>query len=172
MPATLVTQSTSRSASPLPAPSGAMSDRAPVDVSAWTTAMIRGWGCAASRRSGSTGWPHGNSTATTSAPQRAATSHMRAPNTPLTPTTTGSPGRTRLTNAASMPADPVPEIGSVIGLAVRNTVRSRSHVSSRMATNAGSRCPSIGRASASTASGYGLQGPGPIRTRSTSGMSP
>ena len=121
MPPTLVTQSTSSRASPLPSPSGAMSERTPVDVSAWTTAMTRGDGWAASSRSGSTGWPHGASTATTSAPQRAATSHMRAPNTPLTPMTTGSPGRTRLTNAASMPAEPVPEIGRVMGLAVRKT---------------------------------------------------
>jgi hypothetical protein len=116
-----------------------MSDRAPVDVSACTTAMMAGAGWAARSRSGSTGWPHGVSTATTSAPQRAATSHIRAPKTPLTPTTTGAPGRTRLTNAASMPAEPVPEIGRVIGLPVRSTVRSRSQVSSRMPTNSGSR---------------------------------
>ena len=41
---------------------------------------------------------------------------MRSPNTPLTPTTTTSPGSTTLTNAASMPAEPVPLIGSVSGL--------------------------------------------------------
>src|ERR687894_533259 len=94
MPPTLVTQSTSSRASPFPSPSGAMSERAPVDVSAWTTAMTRGDGCAASNCSGSIGCPQGASTVVTSAPQRAA----------------------------------------------------------------------------STASGYGLQGPGPIRTRSVSGM--
>src|SRR5262245_58541773 len=170
MPPRLVTQSTSSSASPLPAPSGAMSERTPVEVSAWTTAMTVGCGWAASSASGSTGCPHGTSTATTSAPQRAATSHMRAPNTPFTPITTGSPGRTRLTKAASIPAEPVPETGRVMGLAVRNTVRSRSQVSSSTATNSGSRWPSMGRARAATASGYGLQGPGPIKTRSLSGM--
>ena len=36
--------------------------------------------------------PHSSSTRTTSAPQRRATSHMRSPNTPLTPTITVSPG--------------------------------------------------------------------------------
>ena len=51
---------------------------------------------------------------------------MRSPNTPLTPTTTESPGSTTLTNAASMPAEPVPLTGNVSGLAVRNTWRSRS----------------------------------------------
>ena len=153
MPPRLVTQSTSSSASPLAAPNGAMSVLTPVDVSAWTTAISLGAGWASRRRSGSTGWPQGTSTRTTSAPQRAATSHMRAPKTPLTPITTGSPGSTTFTNAASMPAEPVPEIGSVMALEVRKTVRSRAQVSSRMSTNAGSRCPSIGRANASTASG-------------------
>ena len=50
---------------------------------------------------------------------RAATSHMRSPNSPLTPTTTTSPGLTTLTNAASIPAEPVPLTGSVSGLPVR-----------------------------------------------------
>ena len=153
MPPRLVTQSTSNSASPLAAPNGAMSVLTPVDVSAWTTAMSLGAGWASRSRSGSTGWPQGASTRTTSAPQRAATSHMRAPKTPLTPITTGSPRSTTFTNAASMPAEPVPEIGSVMALEVRKTVRSRAQVSSRMSTNSGSRCPSIGRARASTASG-------------------
>ena len=39
----------------MPRPSGSMSLRTPVDVSACTTAMIAGDGCAASRRSGSSG---------------------------------------------------------------------------------------------------------------------
>ena len=52
--------STSSSASPLPAPSGAMSLRTPVEVSACTTAMIAGAGWAASEpRRGSIGSPHG-----------------------------------------------------------------------------------------------------------------
>ena len=44
MPASDVTQSTSSRASPFPAPSGAMSLRTPVDVSAWTTAITAGEG--------------------------------------------------------------------------------------------------------------------------------
>ena len=68
--------------------------------------------------------PTGLSTRTTSAPHRAATSHIRSPNSPLTPTTTTSPSATVLTKAASIPADPVPDTGSVRALAVRNTVRS------------------------------------------------
>ena len=62
---------------------------------------------------GVSGVPQGASTRTTSAPHRAATSHMRSPKTPLTPMTTGSPARTKLTKAASMPADPVPLMGRV-----------------------------------------------------------
>ena len=42
MPPSEVTQSASSSASPLPAPSGAMSDRTPVEVSAWTAAISFG----------------------------------------------------------------------------------------------------------------------------------
>ena len=62
-------------------------------------------------RSGSIGSPHSASTRTTSAPWRSATSHMRSPNTPLTPMTTGSPGRTKLTKDASMPGRPGPAHG-------------------------------------------------------------
>ena len=102
---------------------------------------------------GSSGWPQGASTRTTSAPQRPATSHIRSPKTPFTPTTTGSPGRTTLTNAASMPAEPVPLSGKVSGLAVRNTWRRRSQVSSSSSMKSGSRWPSIGRANAACTSG-------------------
>ena len=125
----------------------------PVLVSACTAAMTFGFGWAASTSSGSIARPHGVSTRTTSAPQRAATSHIRSPNSPLTPMTTTSPGPTRLTNAASMPADPVPDTGRVIGLPVRQTWRSRSHVSSRRAKKAGSRWPSMGWRKAAVASG-------------------
>ena len=59
---------------------------------------------------------------TTSAPSRSATSHIRSPKTPLTPTTTTSPGRTTFTKEASMPAEPVPLIGSVRALSVPNTL--------------------------------------------------
>ena len=89
-----------------------------------------GAGWASSRAPGSSGRPHGASTRTTSAPQRRATSHIRSPKRPLTPITTMSPGPTVLTNAASMPADPVPDTGRVTALPVPHTVRSRSHVSS------------------------------------------
>src|SRR5437879_6094344 len=95
---------------------------------------------------------------------------MRSPKTPLTPTTTTSPSCTTLTNAASIPADPVPLIGSVSALVVRKTARRRSQVSSSTDKNSGSRWPSIGRVIASTTSGYGLHGPGPINTRSDSGI--
>ena len=106
IPPSDVTQSASSSASPLFAPSVARSLRMPVEVSACTTAIIFGAGCASSSVCGSIGVPHGASTRTTSAPHRAATSHMRPPNTPLTPITTVSPGPTKLTNAASMPGGP------------------------------------------------------------------
>ena len=94
-----------------------MSFSTPVDVSACTTATQARVRVLALRveqplrieRHG----PTRSSTRTTSAPQRRATSHMRSPNTPLTPTITVSPGSTRLTKHASMPAEPVPQIGSV-----------------------------------------------------------
>ena len=138
-----------------------MSLRTPVDVSAWTTAMTVG------RRVGGERAPRDRSAGPTSPrparPRRRtgpATSHMRSPNTPLTPTTTTSPGSTTLTNAASMPAEPVPLIGNVSGLSVRNTCRSRSHVSSSSATNSGSRWPSIGRAERLGDLGVGVAGAG------------
>jgi len=90
---------------------------------------------------------------TTSAPQRRATSHIRSPNTPLAPTIAVSPGSSRLTKHVSMPAEPVPLIGSVSSFSVRNTARSRSIVWSMTRMNSGSMCPSIGRPSAATASG-------------------
>ena len=92
-----------------------------------------------------------------------------APNTPFTPMTAVSPGPSTLTMHVSMPADPVPLIGMVSALFVPKTRRSRSHTSSSRARNSGSRWPSIGRAKASMASGYGLHGPGPIRMRSERG---
>ena len=142
-----------------------MSERTPVEVSACTAAMIFGDGCAAATFSGSTGSPNGKSTRVTSAPQRAATSHIRSPNRPLTAITTGSPGFTKFTNAASMPAEPVADSGRVRRFSVPHTFRSPSHALSMTARNWGSRWPSSGRASASVASGYGLVGPGPNRWR-------
>src|SRR5688572_21628657 len=161
-----VTASVTSSASPLAAPSAAMSERTPVEVSACTAAYSAGAGWASSIRWTSTGCPHSCSTATTSAPQRAATSHIRWPNRPFTPTTTTSPSWTVLTNAASMPALPVALIGRVRALVVPQAWRSSSHVSSMMRRNSGSRCPSSGRLRALVASGYGLDGPGPKRCRS------
>ena len=61
-------------------------------------------------------------------PWRSATSHIRSPKTPLTPTTTGSPGRTKLTKEASMPAEPVPLTGRVSAFVVAKTCRRRSLV--------------------------------------------
>ncbi len=130
-----------------------MSERTPVEVSAWTAAMICGCGWAASTRSTSTGVPHSCSTGTTSAPQRAATSHIRCPKRPLTATTTTSPGWTVLTNAASIPALPVALSGRVRAFDVPQTVRSISQVSSMRSRKAGSRWPSSGRARALVASG-------------------
>jgi hypothetical protein len=46
---------------------------------------------------------------------------MRSSKSPLTATTTTSPGPTVLTNAASMPADPVADSGRVRRFAVPNT---------------------------------------------------
>ena len=144
-------------------PSAAMSERTPVEVSACTAAMILGEGWAAATFSASTGSPKGKSTRITSAPHREATSHMRSPNRPLTAITTGSPGFTKFTNAASMPAEPVAESGSVRRFSVPHTARRPSHALSMISRNRGSRWPSSGRASASVASGYGLVGPGPNR---------
>ena len=88
MPPSEVTQSASSKASPLAEPSSAKSLRTPVEVSAWTTAITAGAGWASRMRCGSRGVPQSASTRTTLAPHRAATSHMRSPNTPFTPTTT------------------------------------------------------------------------------------
>lgn len=130
-----------------------MSERTPVEVSAWTAAITFGAGCAAATRSGSIGRPHSWSTRTTSAPHRRATSHIRSPKSPLTATTTTSPSPTVLTKAASIPADPVAESGSVRELSVCHTARSMSHVSSMSRMNSGSRCPSNGADRPTVASG-------------------
>ena len=72
---------------------------------------------------GETASPHGRSIRVTRAPLRWATSHMRAPKTPLTQTSIESPGSIRLTIAASMPADPVPLMAKVIRFWVCITLR-------------------------------------------------
>ena len=134
IPPSDVTVSTSSSVSVCcNAASGAISFSTPVDVSACTTASTRACGlralrveqllrvdCAAPRRVDA----HDLRAA------RRATSHMRSPNTPFTPMITVSPGSSRLTKHASMPAEPVPLIGSVSVFSVRKTSRSRSAISS------------------------------------------
>ena len=128
----------------------------------------------AGRRGGAAGRaaaPTRSSTRTTSAPHRRATSHMRSPNTPLTPTITVSPGSSRLTKHASMPGRP--------GAADRQRQRVRrcgrrcaGAPSSRRGSR-GTRDPcarASGAPSAATASGYGFDGPGPSSRRSVIGM--
>ena len=66
-------------------------------------------------------------------------SAMRLPNTPAATTTTVSPGSTTFTSAASMPADPVPEIAMVKGFCVRSTARSCAWTSFMISRNLGSR---------------------------------
>ena len=69
-----------------------------------------------------------------------------------------------------MPAEPVADTGKVSGLAVRNTSRNRSLVSSRRAMKSGSRWPRTGRPKALMTCGYGFPGPGPMRMRSACDM--
>ena len=72
-------------------------------------------------------------------------------------------------NDRTLPISGTGSAGMEASFAVLKTVRRRSQVSSSAWRKSGSRCPSMGRPSASTASGYGLLGPGPMRTRSVSG---
>ena len=71
-----------------------------------------------------------------------------------------------LVTAVSGAAEPVAETAKVSLFSVRYTVRSRSPTSSIRAMKSGSRWPSTGREYASITSGYGLHGPGPMRTGS------
>ena len=89
---------------------------APVEVSAWTSATaftLPAFFSASSMAARVKVWPQGTSSFTRVAPQRPTMSAMRAPKTPDTPTMTVSPGSMTLTSAASMPADPVPEMAMV-----------------------------------------------------------
>ena len=71
---------------------------------------------------------------------------MRSPNTPLTPTTTTSPVADDVDERRLHPRRPgAARSAASARSSVRKTVRSRSHVSSRIATNSGSRWPSTGR---------------------------
>ena len=110
--------------------------------------------------------PHSASTLVTVAPQRSATSHMRVPNTPLTPMSTSSPGSSRLTKQASIPALPVALTGNVISFSVWKTCRSIDLISSIKPTNVGSRWPTTGYCIASSTVGAALLGPGPSSSRS------
>jgi len=104
----------------------------PVDVSACTTATMR---LAFSRiffstASGMTGVPQANSRVSTAAPSLAATSLMRMPKTPLIRISTLSPGSMRFTKQASIPADPVPDMGTVMAFSVCRTCLSISLIPS------------------------------------------
>ena len=72
---------------------------------------------------------------------------------PLTPTTTTSPGPTMLTNAASMPAEPVPDNGQ--GQRVGGVEHGPQPLAGlvEQGDEAGSRWPSMGRRNAAVASG-------------------
>ena len=140
MPPSDVTQSTSSSASPFELlRSGSMSLRTPVDVSACTTAITFGLGCAASERLGVDRLaplgldPHDLGPA---ARRRRRTS--AAPNTPLTPTTTTSPGlddvdERRLHAGRARAADREASARWPCGTPCRN----RSQVSSRIVEELG-----------------------------------
>ena len=85
------------------------------------------------------GRPQGHSTTSTRAPRRVATSTMREQNTPLLTISTSSPRSTRLTKVASMPAEPVPEMGKVTAFLVLHTARSCSCMASMTLMQSGSR---------------------------------
>ena len=119
---------------------------APVEVSACTIATSLGLELfsASTICSGSMMQPHSASTFVTLAPQRSATSAIRAPNTPLIPTTTSSPGSIKFTKQNSIPALPVPLTGKVISFFVINISRNIAFMSSIMPINDGSKCPTNG----------------------------
>ena len=117
------------------------------------------------------GVPTRSSTRTTSAPQRRATSHMRSPNTPLAPTIAVSPGSSRLTKHASMPAEPVPLIGSVSAfVGAEDGAQARHRLVHAPRGTRGPCARAAGGASAAVASGYGFDGPGPSSRRSVIGI--
>ena len=113
------------------------------------------------------GLPQGASTRTTSAPRRPATSHMRSPNTPFTPTTTGAPG-----------PDEIDERSLHAGRSRSTDREGQAHWPWRRRDEAARSCcragpgtagrgaRATGLASAMVTSGYGFDGPGPISKRS------
>ena len=78
---------------------------------------------------------------------------MRPPKTPFTQTIILSPGSIRLQTTVSIPALPVPLTASVSLFCVRKTCRSIDCVSSITFRKYGSRCPTVGAASASSTRG-------------------
>ncbi|CSC30481.1 Uncharacterised protein [Vibrio cholerae] len=124
------------------APNACVSLKAPVDVSACTKDSIFASGCssiAACTFSTLIGQPHSSSTTTTSAPQRTALSRIRSPNTPLRQTITLSPGSTRLTKQASIPALPGAETAIVNSFSVWKAYFNSCFSSSIIPINSGSR---------------------------------
>src|SRR2546430_5975803 len=95
----------------------------PVEVSLCVSrsSFAFGWfSSTRARSSASTGWPHSNSSRTTSAPYAEARAANRSPKLPHSATTTSSPGETRLATADSRP--PVPD-------EVNSSRRSEEHTS-------------------------------------------
>ena len=121
--------------------SGSMGWDTPVDVSTWTNATTVGRCSSIAFRScsGRTAWPQGASTRRTLPPALSAMASIRSAKNPAVQTTTLSPGSIMLTIAVSIPAVPVPEIGSVIGLLVSKTLRSPDWTSSMTPMKTGSR---------------------------------
>ena len=85
--------------------------------------------------------PISASTRGTRAPARSAIVEIRSPKTPFTATSAVSPGSSRFTRHASMPALPVPESGNAKAVRSSRDARSRRCISSSSARNAGSRWP-------------------------------
>ena len=146
---------------------------APVEVSAWTSATaftLPAFLMASSTAARVKVWPHGTSSFTSLPPQRPTMSAMRVPKTPFTPTMTVSPGSMTLTSAASIPAEPVPEMAMVNWFCVWKAVRSMAWTSFMMTRKAGSRWPISGVAMARSTRGLTMLGPGP-RSRRWGGLS-
>ena len=87
---------------------------------------------------------------------------MREQNTPLLTISTSSPRSTKLTKVASIPAEPVPEMGKVTAFLVLHTARSCSCMASMTLMQSGSRCPNVGMLMALSTLGATGLGPGAI----------
>ena len=136
------------------------------------TSLVRPPSSAFAIRSGSITRPQGSRTATTSAPQRSASSIRSSPKRPHSPTTTRSPGSTSEVIAASSPARPVPETGYVNSFAVWKPKRESAITSPMIAVNSGSNWPRSGVAIARSTRGSAMVGPGPSRIRGLGRRSP